>query len=172
MFLGVFVFFGAAGSLSDIYGRRVVMLSGALGISVYCPIHLYITSTYYNMYLSTVSNTVFGILLSLLGAPANAFFVESVPPAARLTTLALGYNIAQPIAGGMAPAFATITFDAGGPVMPAIVVVVFGMLSFVGVWLSPMSELDQAFWRTLKGNRVEEGKNLLIEGVELSSSSN
>lgn len=34
MFFGVFVFFGAAGHLSDVYGRRPIMMAGSLGIAL------------------------------------------------------------------------------------------------------------------------------------------
>ena len=149
MFFGLFVFFGAAGSLSDAYGRRPVMLAGALGTALFAPVHLHLISGYLDPWLSCASSTFFGLLLSLLGAPANAFFFELVPREARLTTLALGYNIAQPFAGGMAPALATIFYDVGGPVFPSAVVALFSLLSFVGIWISPGTEAEAAFYARL-----------------------
>lgn len=129
--------------------------------------------------LSLFSNTLFGLILSCLGGPCNAFFVELVPREVRLTTLALGYNLAQPIAGGMSPAFATLLFDEGGPVMPCLVVVVFGMLSFVGVWIAEPSKEDVEKAKCLRGlrwgmvfgevGREGGGRGLIEAGAKNSS---
>ncbi|GMI42182.1 hypothetical protein TeGR_g1773 [Tetraparma gracilis] len=179
MFFGVFVFFGAAGHLSDVYGRRPIMMAGSLGIALYSPIHLYLVSSTSSAVLSLFSNTLFGLILSCLGGPCNAFFVELVPREVRLTTLALGYNLAQPIAGGMSPAFATLLFDEGGPVMPCLVVVVFGMLSFVGVWIAEPSKEDVEKAKCLRGlrwgmvfgevGREGGGRGLIEAGAKNSS---
>ena len=41
-----------------------------------------------------------GISLSLWGAPMMAWLAESFEPAARLTSVSIGYNIAQACGGG------------------------------------------------------------------------
>ena len=40
-----------------------------------------------------------------------AWLVESFPPDARLTSVAIGYNVAQSIMGGATPAIATVMAD-------------------------------------------------------------
>jgi hypothetical protein len=54
----------------------------------------------------------------VLGAPMCAWLVESFDPAARLTSVAIGYNLAQASVGGITPALATYMVDAAGPNSP------------------------------------------------------
>jgi hypothetical protein len=51
-------------------------------------------------------------------APMCAWLVESFDPAARLTSVAIGYNLAQASVGGITPALATYMVDAAGPNSP------------------------------------------------------
>lgn len=55
-------------------------------------------------------------LTGMYAAPLGAYFTSSFPPEVRYTGLALGYNFAQAIFGGLASLFATMLYRWYGPV--------------------------------------------------------
>ena len=64
-----------------------------------------------------------------------AWLVESFPPAIRLTSVAVGYNIAQAIVGGSSPALATYLVDTYALVAPGYMVSVIAIFSLSGLTL-------------------------------------
>jgi hypothetical protein len=63
-----------------------------------------------------------------------AWLVESFDPASRLTSVAIGYNIAQALVGGCshtAPALATLRVDSLGPYSPGLLLTVFAIISLI-----------------------------------------
>lgn len=77
---------------------------------------------------------VMGISLCLWGAPMMAWLAESFEPAARLTSVSIGYNIAQALGGGMAPAIATELVDKAGPTSPGYYLTIVATIALVGLW--------------------------------------
>ena len=61
-----------------------------------------------------------------------AWLVEAFPPDARLTSVAIGYNVAQAIMGGSAPTLATISADAW-VVAPGFLLTGIALLSLIGL---------------------------------------
>ena len=66
-----------------------------------------------------------------------AWLVEGFPPAARLTSVGIGYNIAQATAGGFAPALATMLVDKYGEHAPGFVLTGLAVLSLTGLLVAP-----------------------------------
>ena len=62
-----------------------------------------------------------------------AWLVEAFEPDARLTSVSIGYNLAQAIAGGTTPALASKMVDAVGPGSPGWILTVLSVISLCGL---------------------------------------
>jgi MHS family proline/betaine transporter-like MFS transporter len=140
------IFFPMAGWLSDIYGRQSIMLVGGISLAVLGPICLQaISAATASSSLSPVAVTMVGLIaqtllgmgVSLWGAPMLAWLVERFPPSIRLTSVAVGYNTAMCVAGGLAPAVATILADRCGPVGPGLLFTFVAPIALIGLFWSP-----------------------------------
>merc|ERR1712226_931704 len=78
-----------------------------------------------------------GLFLSLWGAPMSAWLVESFPPEVRLTSVSIGYNIAQATIGGFSPGIATCLADTVGPNSPGYFLSFLAILSLLGLYIAP-----------------------------------
>ncbi|GMH74535.1 hypothetical protein TrRE_jg72 [Triparma retinervis] len=156
LFVGVCVFFSIGGSLSDTFGRRPLMIIGSLLSAVMAPICLWLIATYKDPYVAFLAQTVFGICLSIFGGPMTAWMVESFPPAARLTSMSIGYNIAQCVMGGTSPVISTSLVDVGA-VAPGFFISACGLLAAAGVWISDVSEEDRMKMEKIRGGRGKCG---------------
>jgi MHS family proline/betaine transporter-like MFS transporter len=113
LFFSVCLIFPLAGILSDKFGRKRVMGLGGLLLAILSPVLILIISRG-SMASAFLSQFIMGVGLCLWGAPMMAWLAESFEPAARLTSVSIGYNIAQALGGGMAPAIATELVDRVG----------------------------------------------------------
>jgi len=69
-----------------------------------------------------------------------AWLAESFEPAARLTSVSIGYNIAQACGGGLAPAIATELVDRVGVESPGYYITIIASIALVGlICISPRS---------------------------------
>ena len=66
-----------------------------------------------------------------------AWLVESFPPAMRLTSVALGYNIAQCLVGGLSPAIATFLVDHVSLPSPGFMLTIIAFLAVFGLCIAP-----------------------------------
>ena len=78
-----------------------------------------------------------------------AWLVESFPASIRLTSVAVGYNIAQAIAGGSAPALATYLVDTYGLHAPGFMISIIAFFSVVGLCIGPDPIEDDEIGRTI-----------------------
>ena len=62
-----------------------------------------------------------------------AWLAESFEPAARLTSVSIGYNIAQALGGGIAPAIATELVDKVGSTSPGYYLTIIATIALVGL---------------------------------------
>jgi MFS family permease len=62
-----------------------------------------------------------------------AWLAESFEPAARLTSVSIGYNIAQALGGGMAPAIATMLVDETGSTSPGYYLTIMATIALMGL---------------------------------------
>lgn len=103
-----------AGLLSDIVGRFKVMVTGAIGLSIVGPICMMIIAKGSELH-AFCAQCVIGVFLALFGAPMNAWLVDMFPHKIRLTSAALGYDLANCTAAAFSPLIATLLVGAHGP---------------------------------------------------------
>lgn len=132
LFLSVCIFFPFAGSLSDRYGRIRIMTIGGVGVGLFSPIAILLIGTGLPL-LAFLSQCCLGIFLSLWGGPMCAWLVETFDPDARLTSVSIGYNIAQAIAGGITPYLATILSKNVGVGSPGWILFSLAVISLIGL---------------------------------------
>ena len=132
LLLSVCLLFPVAGWLSDRYGRIRIMTIGGVLMALLSPL-LVMAIGRGKPALALFSQCILGISLSLFSAPMCAWLVEAFDPRARLTSVAIGYNIAQAIAGGSTPALATLIVEQLGPQWPGWIVTVVAIASLSGL---------------------------------------
>ena len=98
--LGLCLLFLVAGWLSDKWGRKRVMALGGVAMGVASPLMIAIIGEG-RAAPAFAAQMVLGLALSLWGAPMMAWLAEAFDPAARLTSVSIGYNIGKPPCGGV-----------------------------------------------------------------------
>lgn len=139
------IWFPLAGLLSDVLGRKKVMTVGGIAFGVLGPIMIILIGEKGNQsaWVAFGCQTVLSMSLALWGAPMCAWLVESFDPKARLTSVSVGYNMAQAIAGGMSPFVATLLVDEVGLAAPGLLLFVLAVFSLVGLWIIAPSSSHQ-----------------------------
>lgn len=164
--LSVCLLFPVAGWLSDKVGRKRVMAIGGLGLAVLSP--LMITMIGKGQASSAFfAQMILGISLSMWGAPMMAWLAESFDPAARLTSVSVGYNIAQACGGGMAPAIATEMVDRLGKETPGYYITVMACISLVGLFF--VAPRKPVHFTVLQGEDDSESSERSEEESEFTS---
>lgn len=130
LLFSVCILFPIAGHLSDRYGRLFIMTIGGISMMVLSPILIVVVGQG-NSAAAFFAQSTLGIALSFWGSPMCAWLVESFDPASRLTSVAIGYNIAQALVGGATPALATLSVDNLGPYAPGLLLTVFAIISLI-----------------------------------------
>lgn len=124
-----------AGMLSDYVGRFKVMSCGAIGLAIVGPIGMMIIASGNEMD-AFFAQCAIGVFLALFGAPMNAWLVEKFPPKIRLTSAALGYDLASCSASAFSPLVATLLVQDLGPKSPGAIYPVFAVMAFFGMFMS------------------------------------
>lgn len=125
------------GMLSDRVGRRPVYLAGALVVLIFAwPFFLMLESR--ETWLIWLALIIGLVAHSLMYAPQAAFFSELFGTGVRYTGASLGYQVASPLAGGLAP-FICIwllgKYD-GASLPMAIYLGIMCVITLVAVWLA------------------------------------
>lgn len=136
MFLSLCLFFPLAGIASDRLGRRSVMTFGGLSCAALGPVAVRMVSSGHP-WSALAGQLALGIAVACYGAPMCAWIVEAFRDraGARLTSANIGYNIAQALAGGSAPALATLVADRWGSSAPGYLYSVLAGFALTGLWL-------------------------------------
>ena len=134
LFLSMTILLPVAGMISDRTGRVKLMTVAAIALAAGGPI-LFIMISTGNGFVAFLCQLALGVSLSFFGGPLCAWLVESFNPEIRLTSAALGYDLAHATAGGFAPALATLLFRAGDRA-PGILYIIFGVLSLCGLYIN------------------------------------
>mmetsp|Transcript_7589 Transcript_7589/g.18931 ORF Transcript_7589/g.18931 Transcript_7589/m.18931 type:complete len:529 (+) Transcript_7589:180-1766(+) len=131
------IWFPLAGILSDIVGRQRVMTAGGLIFGCGGPVLLLVIGNLgsKSSWIAFFSQMGLGISLAMWGSPMCAWLVESFDPRARLTSVSIGYNLAQAFAGGMSPFVATLLMDKFGKGAPGFLLATLASISMIGLWV-------------------------------------
>mmetsp|Transcript_7782 Transcript_7782/g.17562 ORF Transcript_7782/g.17562 Transcript_7782/m.17562 type:complete len:554 (-) Transcript_7782:32-1693(-) len=161
--LSVCLLFPVAGWLSDKLGRKRVMAVGGMAMAVGSPLMITLIGSG-QAATAFCAQMFLGISLSLWGAPMMAWLAESFEPAARLTSVSIGYNIAQACGGGMAPAIATEMVDRLGTETPGYYITVMAGISLVG--LLCVAPRVPVHFTALQGEDDSESSNMSEEQTD------
>jgi len=135
LFLSMTLLLPVAGMISDRTGRVKLMTVASIALAAGGPVLLVMISTG-NGFVAFMSQLALGVSLSFFGGPLCAWLVENFNPEVRLTSAALGYDLAHSVAGGFAPAMATVLFTKVGDKAPGVLYVIFGSISLVGIYIN------------------------------------
>jgi len=131
------VLFPFAGIMSDYFGRKWIMTIGGVIFGVLGPwmiLRIGKAGGGESWVPAFASQAVLSLALSSWGAPMCAWLVETFDPRARLTSVSIGYNIAQALSGGLSPFLATLLVDEVGTGAPGLLLAVLSVLSLSGLW--------------------------------------
>lgn len=123
------------GALSDKLGRRPVYLGGALFLTVFAFPFFWMLET------RQTGLVVAAVVIGLVGhaamyGPQAAFFSELFGTRVRYSGASLGYQLASPLAGGLAPLIATVLLErSGGQPWPvAVYLIGMAVVTLISVW--------------------------------------
>jgi metabolite-proton symporter len=125
------------GALSDRVGRRPVYLGGAVFLALFAFPFFWLVDT------RATGMAWAAIVVGLIGhaamyGPQAAFFSELFGTHVRYSGASLGYQLASPLAGGLAPLIATalLRWSGGRPWPVAAYLVGMAFVTIVSVWLA------------------------------------
>lgn len=125
------------GILSDHIGRRPIYLGGAAALAAFAFPFFWI--------VNTASTTLIGLAIVIgltihasMYAPQAAFFSELFGTDVRYTGASIGYQLASPLAGGVAPliSMGLLQWSDGRPWPVAVYLIILSAITLVSVWLA------------------------------------
>ncbi|EJK67433.1 hypothetical protein THAOC_11535 [Thalassiosira oceanica] len=135
LLFGVIIPMPIAGILSDRLGRSRTMMLGAYGLAIFGPVMIKLISTG-KAFNAFFAQWTLGVFISIFGGPMNAWLVESFPPKVRLTSAALGYDLAHCTASAFSPLVATVLVKDFGSTSVGLMYPFFALLAICGMHLS------------------------------------
>jgi len=127
----------AFGILSDRIGRRPVYLCGAVALAIFAwPFFILVDTRDTTMIWLAI---VIGLFIhAAMYGPQAAFFSELFGTEVRYSGASIGYQLASPLAGGLAPLIATALLHwSNGEAWPvAVYLVMLAIITIVSVWLA------------------------------------
>jgi MFS family permease len=132
------------GLLSDVVGRRPVYLGGAASLAVFAFPYFWLVDTGNPMWIGLATIVSLVIVAAMYG-PQAAFFSELFGTDVRYTGASIGYQLASPLAGGLAPMISMSLLEwAHGRSWPiAIYLIVLSAITLVSVWLAAETHQSQ-----------------------------
>lgn len=127
----------AFGALSDRFGRRPVYLGGAVFLLLFAFPFFWMLEAKQPL-LVTLAVVIGLVGHSAMYGPQAAFFSELFGTRVRYSGASLGYQLASPLAGGLAPLIATFLLarSGGDPAPVAVYLAGMAAITLVSVWLA------------------------------------
>ncbi|MFF1586561.1 MFS transporter [Streptomyces sp. NPDC058286] len=128
-----------AGALSDRVGRKPVMISGAVAITLFAYPFFWLVDTREPWLIYLAITIAFALMLNSIFAVTGTFYAESLPTEVRYSGLVFVREINGVIFAGTSPFVATLLVDAGGdrPWYLAGYMAAAGLASALCVWALP-----------------------------------
>ncbi|WP_395735673.1 MFS transporter [Prosthecobacter sp.] len=125
------------GWLSDRIGRRPVYIAGTVFVALFAFPFFWLIDLK-SIHMLWLAVTLGLIIHSAMYGPQAAFFSELFGTRVRYSGASLGYQLASPLAGGLAPLIATALLDQSGgkPWTVAVYLIVMAVITLVAVWLA------------------------------------
>jgi MHS family proline/betaine transporter-like MFS transporter len=124
----------AFGALSDRWGRKRTLITGAIGF-VFLSIPMLWLMTHEGLIIIILGGLVLLTMLMLYTGPVVAAIGEEFPSKARYSALAVGYNLGSAVLGGTAPLVAALLinwFDT--PVAASFLLVIASIIAIPLLW--------------------------------------
>jgi len=133
------------GLMSDHFGERKVMLTGALAtlLGVY-PVMLLLSKAQ-TFLIALLAEFLLALMAACFQSPMNAFMAKLFPLSSRFSGLAFGYTTGMAIFGGTMTMLATaLTYWLDNPLAPVLYLLAGGLMGLVAVIKAePKFSLDQ-----------------------------
>jgi len=123
--------------LSDTVGRRPVYLGGAVALAAFAFPFFWMVETASPIWIG-LAISIGLIAQSAMYAPQAAFFSELFGTDVRYTGASIGYQLASPLAGGLAPLICVslLQWTHGRTWGVAIYLIVLSAITVLSVWLA------------------------------------
>ena len=157
LLFGVIIPMPIAGMLSDRFGRSRTMKFGAFGLAILGPVMIKLISTG-KAFNALFAQWTLGVFISIFGGPMNAWLVESFPPKVRLTSAALGYDLAHCTASAFSPLVATVLVKDYGSMSVGLMYPFYALLAICGMYLSNKIHRDGGVEETEMSMRAENAQ--------------
>eukprot|EP00985_Skeletonema_marinoi_P032823 scaffold39724_cov226-Skeletonema_marinoi.AAC.2 len=135
LLFGIILPLPLTGMLSDKIGRDKTMGFGVVGLAISGPLMIKVIAAG-NPVAAFFAQCTLGVFLSLFGGPMNAWLVEKFPPNIRLTSAALGYDLAHCTASAFSPLVATLLVQEVSITAPGYIYPFFAVFAVIGMFMS------------------------------------
>lgn len=123
------------GLLVDYFGFRKVYLTSAL-LLAFLTYPLYVLFSLHNLYWVIASLAIFSIIFGLIPSSYSAMLCRLFPTPIRYTGIAMSYNFAYAIFGGLSPVICTVAINYfETPLAPAFYFIAVSLLASGVCWL-------------------------------------